>query len=833
MSLIFAMLIGATVLPVHQPEPPEELEVQGKELGQQGVASKEESQKFEQVTGQWFTIRAGDKSVEVVNSVLARYAKPTQTLVPAGSDPAIYVAEACGNQLEPEIFGTRDLDNGGGTVVTHQTCARFEVDQEFIVNEGFLYGEIALRAGLEVYDYRSFCVVTEAGCEHRNEKKLQIGDRVRVPVAPSWTRFLIEDEFSRRPAHLRGIISDQLDCAKGAAEDCLLANQVALLTDKRVVSETPLDPQVNEGSNGTLDAPWNVSAQVSDDGNEGLPKSDKTSFFSATGYIQSSSGTPLPAGRDIAGLVDDELAAQWTDVSPSNEQDNLTAAIPLGAMAFAQGNGQSPRLPDSGRVASDQWPYDPEMVARLLDRSSDKMRQVTVGVADSGLGSRDGSPFKADNVFIANSRELEGSEDHDDDRNNYLDDKYGAGVFRLNSEPPYAGLKGDGDLSLCSLYRGNWDPDALEKASHGSIAISLASGDTLRSLVERSPPIPKAMPFRITDVAKCEPPLETPDPPSTSVNEALYYFGDPNWPVGTSPNVINLSLSINVDPGEERTFEGALGRVLIGENKLLTVAAGNAISPRNLDIEPSFPASFANPREGPTLNLWQKIIAVGAAERDLTRARYSNFGPNTVRFFASGSPLGAKGIDGLPADNLRSATSYASPRVALAIAILQSKGVSNIEVVKRYLNAASWPLHDKEGSWGFNGPKVIDLTRIAAIDHDVVTVIEEEGGAQVFRSYVGRLVPSANGKIKIARTRAIERANYLELIAKHQSGSTQFLLRERRVNKYFDEPSSGTLFPPTESDDEIAIKIELLETGETREFLVKNLYQILFSRQAG
>ena len=72
----------------------------------------------------------------------------------------------------------------------------------------------------------------------------------------------------------------------------------------------------------------------------------------------------------------------------------------------------------------------------------------------------------------------------------------------------------------------------------------------------------------------------------------------------------------------------------------------------------------------------------------------------------------------------------------MAAGILRSFGYTKARDVKDRLAAATWPITDVQGS----RMGVVDLVKVAAVQHHAVEVIEPgPDGAPVRRTYVGKL----------------------------------------------------------------------------------------------
>ena len=114
-------------------------------------------------------------------------------------------------------------------------------------------------------------------------------------------------------------------------------------------------------------------------------------------------------------------------------------------------------------VASEQWPYDVDLLAATLNSSSKHINSapVVIGIADNGLADRNGGPLFS-TVFDEKQEqepppEKPEPDNIDEDSNDYIDDIVGAGVTREGE------LSQTGDIGLChdqALFS-SWNDDTL------------------------------------------------------------------------------------------------------------------------------------------------------------------------------------------------------------------------------------------------------------------------------------------------------------------------------------------------------------------------------------
>ena len=175
--------------------------------------------------------------------------------------------------------------------------------------------------------------------------------------------------------------------------------------------------------------------------------------------------------------------------------------------------------------------------------------------------------------------------------------------------------------------------------------------------------------------------------PDDAQVEALRYAAD------NGAKVINISLG---GEGASPAIAEAL-RYAVGRGAFVTISAGNEALEGN---PTSYPAAYAPGIDG--------VVAVGAVNRGLTRARYSNFGPY-VELVAPGGDGGALANDvwqvaPLQSDLRRqllaprfdrsepfgmSGTSMAAPHVAGVAALLYSQGITNPKAIEAALKRSA------------------------------------------------------------------------------------------------------------------------------------------------
>jgi hypothetical protein len=363
-------------------------------------------------------------------------------------------------------------------------------------------------------------------------------------------------------------------------------------------------------------------------------------------------------------------------------------------------------------VAADQWPYDVNLLAAIFQNLHAPFPNGgNVGVADLGLADANGGPLP-DDLF-----------DHSQDqRPGYDQDVIGAGVKRSVID-----FAATGDVSLCAgavqPAFSAWDPDPFKLASHASVTVSLAGALRLR---QRYPAVGQRLPhvvfFRMLPNV-CNPKSSF-EPGEGAMAPAFTYLAQ-------RTDVIAISLMSTSDP--LTSFVTLMQANLAYNEQLLILPSGDDV-PGDLDKNPFSPQLLgSNETDVRTAN---RTIVVGSATRELTKAGYSNYGDGTVSLYAPGEPVGALNIAGKDASDFAPATSYSAPQVAFAAGILESFGYHKARDIKDRLAAATWPLTGVQRS----RIGVVDLVKVAAVQHHAVEVIEPgPDGAPLRRTYVGKL----------------------------------------------------------------------------------------------
>lgn len=427
-----------------------------------------------------------------------------------------------------------------------------------------------------------------------------------------------------------------------------------------------------------------------------------------------------PRPRPKASTGEDHDVAAW--IAPSAQDVAPGAGAGAGAGA---GEPVPGKPPEAGvQVAKGQWPYDPARIQRLLAGSgAGAYPRQTIAVIDVGLGSSDGLPLPPETFAPA-----------DPGASNALR-RFGDGVPFRNT--------GASSVGICEGALSSPTPEALSDAelaenySHGAVTSSLATGLAFRrarSGVIPAEILPKLLFVRLHG-DPCPPSGRARANPS-DVIRAVQLISD---------RVEIVNLSFQDDGAESSGLPDALMNAIRGSEKVLVVAAGNDAA-EDLMMSPGqfCPACLANPQyEKGSPAIARRVLAVGAATPSLEVESFSGKGWPAVLLYAPGDAYDAVDVFGRDAPAFEPSTSYAAPKVALALALSRSlvPGATMDRIVKRTLLAA-WPAFEVDENAErrrINGG-VLDLTKVAAIRTYVVEAFVEEDGHQVLKTYTGPIV---------------------------------------------------------------------------------------------
>ncbi|HSK78473.1 MAG TPA: S8 family serine peptidase, partial [Thermoanaerobaculia bacterium] len=468
----------------------------------------------------------------------------------------------------------------------------------------------------------------------------------------------------------------------------------------------------------------------------GLCSTEQSPILTWIPELLSQANHGLQAAVEVTA-IEVVMEVSSTAVADSDAAAPILRPLPSPPSAPLGPTPASVTTPVSIPVAPEQWPYDIGLIAVILKDAVDAeyiRTSTTIGVADGGLGNLSGNPLPESLFDIGIEKltdDLQSEPDgEDNDDNRYVDDIFGAGVARVRG----GGDLGTGDLGLCETDQppfATWNPDRLERFSHGAVTSSVAAALGLRKIAPQvTGALPKLVFFRMLESACTE---DAGDKPEAAEMVLAFDY------LERRSHIINISYIMDRDE-TGLGFAGYIRSVLPYRDVLLVLPAGNNW-PGDLDEHGTCPPCLGNDltdRGGPAA---KRTIVVGAATRNLHRATYSNYGERTVGLFAPGEPMGALDLANQQVPLTKSATSYAAPLVALAAGIVRSFGTNNPKDIKDRLIATTWPLNDPDSRPDRTHVGVLDLVKAAAVRHHAVEVKEAEPDGQlVRRTYVGKLL---------------------------------------------------------------------------------------------
>jgi hypothetical protein len=657
----------------------------------------------EQVSeGPAFGLRADPRWASEINALLREVAQPITITIPAGTTPEVFLRQLCTGLLPPVL---KSDSTEAGTRVWTTPCLRVTRDVRIKVTKGDTLEGLAVRNGLRrddgpalrVQKYGSGAPIVLA-----TPNDLAIDDVVHIPEAPMWTDFVADAARIENREALAAALARRVKCESQDADACLVAKGITLLNRGPV--REPRAP----------DAPIEFSRMGTD------------------------AVATLSAVDRAAAIV--ALPAAVPSISAPTAAPAPPPPPPLPVAAGAPHSAAGTPALDAASVPVDpkQWPYDIRQLAAIFRSQTRPLAKTAIGIADSGLATKFGGPFPPD-FFAPGSEKLterEGPNDPpepdgiDDDRNQYDDDLFGAGVRRGME------IRGTGHLGLCDgpdPSFASWGSRPLSEASHGTIVSSMAAARPLRSAApDIAAFLPKLVFFRMFG-SVCT------DDTNRSIQEAEMVEGFDYLQRHDEVGVINISYTIDQSAGKR--FALTVKELIPQRNKLLVVPAGNHV-PQDLDTSGICPACLGHSSVNRGGTASKRTVVVGAATRDLRRSSFSNFGRQTVWLFAPDELVGAIDLAEQPVPTATdAATSYAAPLVALAASIIRSfdPGQSPLDLKDR-IAASVWPLDDAASGPADERVGVLDLLKAAAVRHSAVEVIEQTAvGSLVRHTYVGKL----------------------------------------------------------------------------------------------
>lgn len=648
-----------------------------------GVATCADAQ--EAPSEQRYSVKADLESANAVNTVIARVGAPTETRLPPTLTPAALLEKLCGARAprDYEII-TREEDGETASYVRYQPCLK-ETPLRARVTPGDTLEAIAVRFGMRASSVDKLSVRTKEGDQKGGSKSdLAPGDFVVATKAPAWTSFATKPGAVQSRTDLIGMIAKEIQCGGEDPEACLTRRSILVVEEKPSHSHhkeriSPIRPR----------------------------------------EIPSSPAAPAPTDRN----------------NRADARPRLLGG-PLEATAIAAAMLQpAPPAPtaETAPVADDQWPYDADLVARILMDAASQgplTPRIFIGVAENGLGDKFGRPL-SNAAFVGDTGDQPNSNGEDDDRNSYVDDWIGAGVLRGPEE-----IEPSGDVSLCpasgQVYS-SWRAETLQRMSHGSVVASIAAGGRLRANAALTSLLPRLVFFRMAKKV-----CGDSDDDGSGAQDAI---AATDYLILREAKVLNLSFFTDGSGGE--VVRDRLLSLMRYDPPLLVMSAGNYIS-ANLDQTEDCPACLGNPTR--YSDVARLTLVVGSATRDRKIADYSGYGVQTVKIFAPGEPIGSVDLAGRPGDAIQPATSFSAPRVSFAGGLVQGLGVREIPRVRSRLLLSVWPLHPDSLAMSDGTGGILDLVKAAAVRHHAIEVVRPGvTGTLVRRTYVGQIVGGLAG----------------------------------------------------------------------------------------
>ena len=313
-------------------------------------------------------VRVAPSRAATVDRVLAQYAKPEEFAVPKGTSIDTYLRNRCASPITAYAKAANSGQTPSADLFTVTPCAAARRNAQVLVRVGDTLEIIARRMGLHPSDATSLKVARAGRVAEPpiDPAHIRPGDVVTAGKAPVWTRVRIDaGKVEDYPSLLRHL-AEALQCGNEEPAECLARLGVFVL-DRRptrlpMTVAAPVDsPEVRVAA----ELKWTASAAILLDAKEVV-------------------APPPPQPPD-----------------------------PAEAMSIR-----------NARVATDQWPYDGDLVRLILaDAAKDQhWSPTTIGVAEGGLASNDGSPLPAA-VFAVNDHESSGGGRADGDE--FVGDRIG------------------------------------------------------------------------------------------------------------------------------------------------------------------------------------------------------------------------------------------------------------------------------------------------------------------------------------------------------------------------------------------------------------------------
>lgn len=679
-----------------------------------------------------YVLKANSKWANQIDDALAKVAQKVQFLVPSRFTPQAFVESLCAGVVEAAKLEITDSKQQPGRFeVKMPPCLQVRRNVKVPVGAGDTLEGLAVVSGLPAANAESYKVITAEDATPRNIKpgSLKAGDTVVFPEVPVWTDVVANPEVAADRDALVKAIAGQLPCRSADAEACLRQNGIELL-NRATVPPKPTVPAkpiaVPKGFESQISRPTPAPRF------EGVPLSNAAPPQNAE--VRGVSASPVrPESITVAesSAAAPIAAPAPPPPPPAPMAPVITVAAPSTAVTAVVASDTHDAEPPPNATFSvhpDQWPYDVELLAKILEDVGPTLLPTIIGIADGGLADRRGGPLAATAYSATIEKKFDPEfENEDDDGNRFVDDLLGAGVNR----PGVMQISGSGsgNVSLCEASQPNFT-NWPRVASHGTAVSAIASARRVREKNNKLAAfLPQLIFFRLVGEA-CD-------------SQANFGIGDGDMRKGFDylmaqhADIINISYRLDKQVGDSLTPR--LKEVLPLKGTLLFLPAGNGET-GDLDKKPPVcPACIGNPEHGRDAS--RRAVVVGAATRDLHRPDFSNYGERTVGLFAPGDPADAIDLMGQPLSADEGATSYATPYASLAAALIRSFGKPNdYGDIRDRLDAATWPLDDSKSNTAKTYVGVVDLVKAAAVRHHAVEVKEQlTDGTWVRKTYVGTL----------------------------------------------------------------------------------------------
>lgn len=676
----------------------------------------------------YLALRADLADAPAINRVLAAIAESEYSRLRKGQSGEDMVREHCGAAAAALMTDIRTgTDETGWPTVTHPACLRIAAARTVTIKQPTSIARLLAQRELTRGDLPYLPVIKGSGTGSRQSAdSLLPQDQVIIPQFATWTNLVLRGSDKGKQA-LIDAVAQALECGQEVAV-CLSRHKVHVL--ERSGPDHPSEQATTSAAPPASPVP-EPSAPPAKSG-ASMPLSRR--------------GEPFSVIRPAARLY---LA-------------NATKSVIWLQGAVAQSSGQKPVAPsvprEDGGVDPEQWPYDSRRIALLLTDPRFRMplSPPAIGVADIGLASADGGPLKTAMFQVKG--------DDDDDTSSISNDRYGAG-FSLAANGIDQSDTLDGDLRLCDMPLppdfSTWDGQSAMQARHGAVVGTVAAALPIREAMARLPSpmadadaiMPKLVFFRTLGPRICTNQAWR-LPREREVSKAIFYlFG--------RTDIVNLSSDLG-EMGPSSDFSSINDVLSMPEiGRVLTVPAGNAQTPAGIDYYEGCPICLIT-KNSALLHL----LIVGAAERSLARASYSNFGLQRVHLYAPGGSEGAWGLDGNPAPATDRGTSLASARMAVAASLLRGFNL-NLRQLRGRLQVAGWPLRmEPQSGVPQNPATVVDLLKVAAVRADALEFLsppDPVSGARVRKTLVGTILIPDKG-LKLCENTIFKRTKGVQAI---------------------------------------------------------------------